>query len=72
VTFDETGKPLADSKIPWKRFDTASACVSSTVKSNIANGVHPDLDVRAALRVWCAGLIVLWEGRALLGGALRI
>lgn len=27
------------------------ACVSTTVRSNIVSGVHPDLDVRAALRV---------------------
>jgi len=52
ITFDENGKPLPDSQIPWRKFDTAQECVSSTVQSNIKNGVHGDLDVRAALRVW--------------------
>jgi hypothetical protein len=43
---------VPDSQIPWRKFDTAYKCVETTVQSAIASGLHPDTDVRAALRMW--------------------
>ena len=43
---------LDDSQVPWAKFDAAKECVEKIVHSNIAGGVHVDLDVRAALRMW--------------------
>ncbi|KAI8468003.1 MAG: hypothetical protein J3K34DRAFT_523289 [Monoraphidium minutum] len=52
ISFDELGRPVADKDIPWRQFDRALECVSTTVQQEVqANTYGGDIDVRAGLRL---------------------